>query len=114
MSRYLTKLCDQLVCLLSAEHSQTIVWRDEDEDPDDASVGAENNDSDRLYDFTVTKTNEQEENVVVRQGFTVQCPVTDASLRINLSRRSSKDELLASCQPTPATQNGHRPNCLVS
>jgi hypothetical protein len=67
--RYLTKLCDQLVCLLSAEHSQAIVWGDEVDDPEDASVDAENDDSDRLYDFMVAKTNEQEENVVARQGF---------------------------------------------
>ncbi|KAF8270139.1 hypothetical protein EI94DRAFT_1572222, partial [Lactarius quietus] len=71
MSRYITKLCDQLVCLLSAEHSQAIVWGDEVDDSDDASVEAENDDSDRLYDFMVAKTNEQEENVIARQGFTM-------------------------------------------
>jgi hypothetical protein len=80
MSRYLTKLCDQLVCLLSAEHSQAMVWGDEVDDPDDASVDAENDDSDRLYDYMVAKTIEQEENVVARLGFTVQSLITDAFL----------------------------------
>ena len=65
------------------------MWGDEVDEPDDASVDAENDDSDRLYDFMVAKTNEQEENVIAREGFTVQCLITDASLRINLSHRSS-------------------------
>ena len=72
MSRYLTKLCDQLVCLLSAEHSQAIGWRDEIDDPAEASFDSENDDSDRLFDFTVTRTNEPE-NVIARPGFTVRC-----------------------------------------
>ncbi|KAI9431439.1 hypothetical protein BJY52DRAFT_1423126, partial [Lactarius psammicola] len=70
--RYLTKLCDQLVCLLSAEHSKAIVWEDEVADPDDASFDSDNDDSPshRLFDFRVEKKSEQEENVIVRQGFT--------------------------------------------
>ncbi|KAI9450273.1 hypothetical protein BJY52DRAFT_1357697 [Lactarius psammicola] len=69
--RYLNKLCDQLVCLLSAKHSQAIVWGDEVDDTDDTSIDSENDDSDRLYDFMVAKTNEQEENVIARKGFTM-------------------------------------------
>ena len=72
MTRYLTKLCDQLVCLLSAAHSQAIVWGNEVDDMEDSSIDSDSDDdSDRLYDYTVAKTNEQEENVVARQGFTV-------------------------------------------
>jgi hypothetical protein len=89
VNRYLTKLCDQLVCLLSAEHSQAIVWGDEVDDPEDATVDAENDDSDRLFDFMVAKTNEQEENVIARLGFMVRCLITGAPLRINLIHRSS-------------------------
>jgi hypothetical protein len=70
MSRYLTKLCDQLVCLLSG--SQAIVWEHEVNDPDSASLDLENDDSDRLFDFMVAKTNDQEEDVIARQGFTVR------------------------------------------
>jgi hypothetical protein len=75
MRRYLTKLCDQLVCLVSAEHSNAIVW-DEDDDDDDISTHSENDESDRLYYFEVAKTNDQEENVIARQGFTVQISMT--------------------------------------
>jgi hypothetical protein len=72
MTRYLSKLCDQLVCLLSSEHSQAIVWGDGVDDLEDASIDSDSDDdSDRLYDYTVAKTNEQEEDVIARQGFTV-------------------------------------------
>jgi len=57
--RYLTKLCDQIICLLSSKHSQAIVWGD---------------DSGLLYDFVVVKTCDQEENVVARPGFTIESP----------------------------------------
>ena len=42
-----------------------------DEDVDDASTDSDNDDSGRLYDFVVAKTNDQEEDVVARPGFTV-------------------------------------------
>ena len=71
VSRYLTKICDQFVCLLSSKHSQAIVWDDEVDDPDDFSFDLENADSDRLFDFTVNKKSEQAENVIARRGFTV-------------------------------------------
>jgi hypothetical protein len=47
------------------------VWGDED-DGDDESADSDNDDSGRLYDFVVAKTNDQEENVVARAGFTVR------------------------------------------
>ena len=78
MSRYLTKLCDQLVCLLSAEHSQAIVWGAGVDDLVDASLELENDDSDRLFNFKVAKRHEQEENVIARQGFQVQYLITHA------------------------------------
>lgn len=72
MIRYLTKICDQLVCLLSAEHSQAIVWGDEVNDLADTSLESDNDDEARLFNFEVAKTHEQEENVIVRKGFTVR------------------------------------------
>lgn len=42
-----------------------------DEDGDDASTDSDNDDSGRLYDFVVAKTNDQEENVVAKPGFKV-------------------------------------------
>lgn len=68
MCRYLTKLCDQLICLISTEHSELIMWGDE---ADYGGQDSENDESEQLFDFTLATTNKQEENVVARQGFTV-------------------------------------------
>ncbi|KAH9005511.1 hypothetical protein EDB86DRAFT_2795794, partial [Lactarius hatsudake] len=81
--RYLSKLCDQLVCLISNEHSRALVWGnddndkadegddddDDDDDDDGSSADSEQTDSDRAYCFEVAKTRDQEENVAVRAGF---------------------------------------------
>ncbi|KAH9021925.1 hypothetical protein EDB84DRAFT_517274 [Lactarius hengduanensis] len=78
--RYLSKLCDQLVCLISNEHSRALIWGnddndkadeegDDDDDDDGSSADSEQTDSDRVYCFEVAKTKDQEENVAVRAGF---------------------------------------------
>ena len=69
--RYLTKLCDQIVCLMSLEHSQAIMWGDEPEDHYDISTVSVGGGSNRVYSFVVAKTNDKEEDVVARPGFTV-------------------------------------------
>ncbi|KAK0467152.1 uncharacterized protein EV420DRAFT_1507486 [Desarmillaria tabescens] len=65
--RYLTKVCDQLLCMISSEQAALLVWKENSEDPfmdlDD--------DADRLFTFEVHKTNEQEENVTMRPGFKI-------------------------------------------
>ena len=71
MIRYLTKLCDQLICLLSAEHSQAIVWGNGVGDPEGALFDSDNDDSNWIFDFVVAKNSEQAENFIARQGFTV-------------------------------------------
>ena len=66
--RYLTKLCDQVVALLSAEHSASIVW---DEDYDDTeSIDMDFGDEDRLFAYRVRKRG-QETTVASRPGFEV-------------------------------------------
>ncbi|KAJ6620549.1 hypothetical protein B0H10DRAFT_1945867 [Mycena sp. CBHHK59/15] len=65
--RYLTKICDQVTCLISAKHAQSIAWSD---DLQDVSTDADDKPS-RLYKFQVAKTNEQEETVVTRAGFKI-------------------------------------------
>ncbi|KAH7907394.1 hypothetical protein BJ138DRAFT_1014577, partial [Hygrophoropsis aurantiaca] len=65
--RYLMKICDQVTALISSDHAQSIVWN-EDQDID-ASLDADNDETDRLFTFEVAKTNEQEESVTVRPGF---------------------------------------------
>ena len=62
-------MCDQVVALLSAEHSASIVWGDEDSDTE--SVDSDTGDDSRLFLYEVAQRNEQEENAVSRPGFQV-------------------------------------------
>ena len=62
-------MCDQVVALISADHSESIVWNDEDRDSE--SIDMDVGDSERLFTFEVAKTNEQEESAVARPGFQV-------------------------------------------
>ncbi|KAH9171595.1 hypothetical protein EDB89DRAFT_1906874 [Lactarius sanguifluus] len=96
--RYLSKLCDQLICLLSSEHSRAIMWsRDEDgadgEDGDDDSDGtftdSEKADSNRFYQFEVAKAKDQEENVIVREGFMMSSPFVSQVPRPGVDTNSS-------------------------
>ena len=67
--RYLTAMCDQVVALLSPEHTASIVWGDKDSDTESMDVDA--GDDDRLFTYEVAKRNEQEESAVSRPGFQV-------------------------------------------
>jgi hypothetical protein len=62
-------MCDQVIALLSPEYSASIVW-DNDENGSE-SVDLYTDDTDRMFSFEVSKSNEQEENVVVCPGFQV-------------------------------------------
>ncbi len=62
-------MCDQVVALLSAEQSASIVWHEEESDNE--SVDVDVGESDRLFTFEVAKTNEQEEGAMSRPGFQV-------------------------------------------
>jgi hypothetical protein len=66
--RYLTKISDQIVALISDTHAQGIVW--DEEHRGDVSIAG--NSSGRLFTFQVAKTREQEENVIVKPGFIVR------------------------------------------
>lgn len=68
-SRYLTKIADQSVVLISDEHAAGIIW--DDDSIDDAADADADDESDRLFTFQVAKTHEQEENVTTRPGFEV-------------------------------------------
>jgi hypothetical protein len=67
--RYLTKMCDQVVALVSPEHAASMVWGDEDSDTE--SMDVDTGDDDRLFTYEVAKRNEQEESAVSRPGFQV-------------------------------------------
>ncbi|KAF8545717.1 hypothetical protein OG21DRAFT_1491997 [Imleria badia] len=68
--RYLTKMCDQVVSLISSEHAQTILWSEDDGEDEDI-LEVDHDESDRMFTFEVAQTNEQEETVAVRKGFEV-------------------------------------------
>ena len=71
MHRYLTKLSDQVICLMSKEHSDAIVWN-EDQNEKSPHVGKEKPVArNRQYTFLVQKTKEQEEGVSMHDGFKV-------------------------------------------
>lgn len=81
-------MTDQLVCLLSNEQASSIVWKDES--PDDSVDVDDFEDSDRLFTFQVAKSNEQEENVSARPGFTVSWDVSlPCDAAYHLARSSS-------------------------
>ncbi|KAF9233644.1 hypothetical protein BU15DRAFT_90252 [Melanogaster broomeanus] len=65
--RYLTKMCDQVVALISPEHAESIVWKGHKSDHEPSE--SDQDESDRMFSFEVAKTNEQEESVSVRKGF---------------------------------------------
>lgn len=76
--RYLTCLTDQIRCLISPEHENSLIFDDADSDSDDdafESTWGDQDDgkgvSDRFFKFEVAKTNEQEEDAHIREGFTV-------------------------------------------
>jgi hypothetical protein len=87
------------------------VW--EDEDSDDGSTCSDSDDLDRPVTVVVTTTNEQEENVIARPGFTVHfllvalfSPLTSILL--------SEDGQLTHRQSSTTAENAHRPRGLGS
>lgn len=70
--RYLTKIADQTMCLISPEHAQRLVWNEATVEEEDA-VDLEE-DGDRFFAFEVAKTNEQEEGVTIRDGIQLSTP----------------------------------------
>ncbi|KAF9064891.1 hypothetical protein BDP27DRAFT_1467712 [Rhodocollybia butyracea] len=65
--RYLSKIADQTMCLVSREHSKAIVWNESSSESCEADVEMED-ESDRLFTFEVTKSNEEEESASTRAG----------------------------------------------
>jgi len=69
--RYLTKLCDQVTAFISPAHASSIVWREQDDEGTLTAMEEDEDESDRMFTFEVTKTNEQEESVTPLPGFKV-------------------------------------------
>ncbi|KDQ64238.1 hypothetical protein JAAARDRAFT_201615 [Jaapia argillacea MUCL 33604] len=78
--RYLTKIADQVVSLISPEHSQSLVLQDDTEDS--VSLGVDDDETDRLFTFEVEKSTEQEEGVSSKPGFTLQLPAVSGDNRL--------------------------------
>ncbi|KAL4072312.1 hypothetical protein J3A83DRAFT_4188311 [Scleroderma citrinum] len=68
--RYLTKLCDQVVALMSPEHAQSIVWKQQDGDNGDSVLDRDVGNT-RIINCVVDRTTDQEESIKVRKGFKV-------------------------------------------
>ncbi|KAJ7180916.1 hypothetical protein C8R46DRAFT_595271 [Mycena filopes] len=86
--RYLTKIADQVACLISPEHARAIVWNEEAQElPMDLDEGA-----DRLFTFEVAKTNEQDEDVSARPGFTMHNPIMSVE-KLHVECTVDADEL---------------------
>jgi hypothetical protein len=69
MSRYLTKITDQIICLISPDEAASLVWHEGTND--DNGLGYNDDSDDRVFTFEVATTSEQEEDVTMRPGFRV-------------------------------------------
>ncbi|KIM24930.1 hypothetical protein M408DRAFT_26540 [Serendipita vermifera MAFF 305830] len=66
--RYLTKLCDQIDCLVSNEHAENFVWKDgpiQESTPDDEYSPVK----DRMFGYSVQRTGDEEDSVQAEEGF---------------------------------------------
>lgn len=71
MPRFLTKLCDQVLALVSVEHERMLVLENEDANLDNDPEMNLADDSDRLFQFKVQQTMQQEETASAGEGFKV-------------------------------------------
>ncbi|KAL5492779.1 hypothetical protein ACEPAI_4226 [Sanghuangporus weigelae] len=89
--RYLTKIVDQIVALVSEEHGRALVWDDPDDiDENNSSFVDLEEDTDRLFAFEVSKASEQEENVGIYEGI---------KIKNSLIRNSTMSKLDATGKP---------------
>ncbi|KAG8900671.1 hypothetical protein FRB99_005822, partial [Tulasnella sp. 403] len=96
--RYLTRLADQVRALISPEHSSALAWKDiesESDSPESDSDDSDDDFHDRFFKFEVAKTNEQEEDVAIREGFKVSHPaISTNSATLSLSDSTSRSPSL--------------------
>ncbi|KAH7105368.1 hypothetical protein BKA62DRAFT_689447 [Auriculariales sp. MPI-PUGE-AT-0066] len=93
--RYLTKLADQLLVFVSPEDAKSIIWQESTTTLDEWSIDEGDQDdgddnifsSDRIFDFSVEKTAEQDEDVRTRPGF--QVPHQSISLPMEVDEETS-------------------------
>jgi hypothetical protein len=99
-------MCDQVVALLSGEHSASLVWGDEDGDTESVDMD-DAGDDDRLFTYEVSKRNEQEESAVSRPGFQVMPSSAERKSNSDLSKMNSlhisRDVAPDHCSVDPST-----------
>ncbi|KAI6143619.1 hypothetical protein BKA82DRAFT_2417840 [Pisolithus tinctorius] len=114
--RYLTRMCDQIVALVSSEHARKMVWNDVGGDHQDEDGGIDGDDGgDRIIRCVVQKTTEQEESVQIREGFKVTSEYISQAEPSECGEQCSvKPSLLLgeTAQGTLTVQ--HRPSKLVT
>ncbi|CAE6339205.1 unnamed protein product [Rhizoctonia solani] len=69
--RYLSKLTDQMVALISPEQAGAMVWTSGRRGANDHAIHSEMFDESRMFSFEVEKSTEQEEDAIAVTGFTV-------------------------------------------
>ncbi len=62
-----------MIVLISDAHGQKLVWNDGSEDV--STLNLDEDEYDRLFSYEVSKTNEQEENLTIHDGFLVRVVV---------------------------------------
>ncbi|KEP46676.1 putative cytochrome P450 family protein, partial [Rhizoctonia solani 123E] len=97
--RYLTKLADQMIALVSPSQAGAFVWDTSAHNKDLPEDQQDNDDDSRLFSFEVSKSLEQEEDAVGSSGFTVTVeskllPRDKASSRIRLVPGEQKMAML--------------------
>ena len=65
-------MCDQIVALISSEHSQSIIWNECEDDDSDSED--DDDEGGRIIKCVGGRTTEQEESIQVREGFKVCAP----------------------------------------
>ncbi|CAE6455357.1 unnamed protein product [Rhizoctonia solani] len=97
--RYLTKLADQIIALVSPTQAEAFIWDTSAHNKDLPEDQQDNDDDSRLFSFEVSKSLEQEEDAVGSPGFTVSVeprllPRDKASSRVRLVPGEQKMALL--------------------
>ncbi|KEP46929.1 von willebrand factor type A domain protein, partial [Rhizoctonia solani 123E] len=97
--RYLTKLADQTISLVSPSQARAFVWDTNAHNKDLPEDQQENDDDSRLYSFEVSKSLEQEEDAVGSPGFMVSVesrllPNDTGTSRVRLVPGEQKTALL--------------------
>ncbi|KAG8713462.1 hypothetical protein FRC11_012069, partial [Ceratobasidium sp. 423] len=110
--RYLTKLADQIVALVSPPQAEAFVWDTSAHNKDLPEDQQENNDDSRLFSFEVSKSLEQEEDAVGSAGFMVPVesrllPRDEESSRVRLVPGEHKLALLTVRYERPQPQEKH-------